>query len=113
MLNVDDWQETAVGAKQLEAHLEKRRQNGEPSELSDRSNSDLYMIQAKSINDTSTTDQLTFMVKIDQQDQYIFLRLPFKAVDGDLDQRGVSVELGQPFLLAHEYQSGIDNDDKC
>ncbi len=62
MLNVDDWQETAVGAKQLEAHLEKRRQNGEPSELSDRSNSDLYMIQAKSINDTSTTDQLTFMV---------------------------------------------------
>ncbi|WP_413378728.1 YugN-like family protein [Alkalihalobacillus sp. 1P02AB] len=52
-----------------------------------------------------------FDYKIDQQEQYIFFRLPFKAIDGELDQRGVSVELGQPFLLAHEYQSGIDNED--
>ncbi|KYG33503.1 YugN-like family protein [Alkalihalobacillus trypoxylicola] len=52
-----------------------------------------------------------FDYKIDESDGYVFLRIPFKTIDGELEQKGVSVEIGQLFLLAHEYQGGIDNED--
>ncbi|MCM3762538.1 YugN-like family protein [Alkalihalobacillus oceani] len=51
-----------------------------------------------------------FDYKIDEQDGYTFLRVPFKAVDGELEQRGVTVELGQPFLLNHQYQEDLEED---
>ncbi|WP_100373871.1 YugN-like family protein [Bacillus sp. FJAT-45037] len=50
-----------------------------------------------------------FDYKIDEDVGYTFLRVPFKAVDGELDRRGVSVELGQPFLLNHKFQRGLDD----
>ncbi|WP_088103941.1 YugN-like family protein [Halalkalibacter urbisdiaboli] len=50
-----------------------------------------------------------FDYKIDEKNGYTFLRLPFKAVDGELDQRGVTVRLGQPLLLDHQYQDNLDD----
>jgi hypothetical protein len=50
-----------------------------------------------------------FDYKIDDEDGYQFLRIPFKAVDGQLDSHGTTVEIGRPFLLSHQYQSGLDD----
>ncbi|WP_100405276.1 YugN-like family protein [Bacillus solitudinis] len=50
-----------------------------------------------------------FDYKIDEKDGYTFLRLPFQAVDGELDKRGVMVKLGKPFLLNHKYQDDLDD----
>lgn len=50
-----------------------------------------------------------FDYKIDEEVGYTFLRLPFQAIDGELDQRGVTVQLGQPFLLNHKFQRGLDD----
>ncbi len=46
----------------------------------------------------------------DDGDSYYFFRLPFQAVKGEIDQKGVIVELGKPFLLAHDYKD--DEDDR-
>ncbi|MCL7749902.1 YugN-like family protein [Halalkalibacter alkaliphilus] len=54
-------------------------------------------------------DHGCFDYKIDEEDGYTFLRLPFRAIDGELDQRGVTVQLGTPFLLNHKYQDGLDD----
>ncbi|RFU70810.1 hypothetical protein D0469_05030 [Peribacillus saganii] len=51
-----------------------------------------------------------FDYKINEQNGYQFLRIPFEAADGQLDERGVTVRLGKPFLLAHQYQDGLDED---
>ncbi|WP_216830952.1 YugN-like family protein [Alkalihalobacterium elongatum] len=51
-----------------------------------------------------------FDYKVDQTvGNYVFLRVPFKAVDGELDQKGVKVELGKPFLLNHDFQESLDD----
>ncbi|MEB1807220.1 MAG: YugN-like family protein [Bacillaceae bacterium] len=51
-----------------------------------------------------------FDYKINQTvGNYIFLRVPFTAVDGELDQKGVKVELGRPFLLNHDFQESLDD----
>ena len=47
--------------------------------------------------------------KIDDKVGYQFLRVPFVSVDGQLDDHGATVELGRPFLLAHKYQVGLDD----
>ena len=52
-------------------------------------------------------DHGSFDYQIEEGGAYIYLRLPFTAVKGALDERGTEVELNQPFLLAHEYQNGI------
>ncbi|MDQ0270909.1 YugN-like family protein [Cytobacillus purgationiresistens] len=54
-------------------------------------------------------DQGAFDYKIDAQDGYHFLRVPFKAIDGQLDTSNCTVELGRPFLLSHIYQDGQDD----
>ncbi|MBA4536051.1 YugN-like family protein [Bacillus aquiflavi] len=54
-------------------------------------------------------DHGSFDYKIDEQTGYQFLRLPFKAIDGQLDSRGVTVEFERPFLLSHKYQRGLDD----
>lgn len=54
-------------------------------------------------------DHGAFDYKMNDDGSYQFLRLPFKAVDGQLDARNCTVELGKPFLLSHVYQSGLDD----
>lgn len=51
-----------------------------------------------------------FDYKIDDEVGYQFLRVPFEAIDGQLDSLGTTVEIGRPFLLSHKYQIGIDED---
>ncbi|TLS38889.1 YugN-like family protein [Pseudalkalibacillus caeni] len=50
-----------------------------------------------------------FDYKIDDEDGYLFLRVPIEAVKMQLDQDGAVVKIGQPFLLAHIYQEGLDD----
>lgn len=50
-----------------------------------------------------------FDFKIDDRVGYQFLRIPFVAVDGQLDSRGATVEIQEPFLLSHKYQRGLDD----
>ncbi|RFU63734.1 YugN-like family protein [Peribacillus glennii] len=51
-----------------------------------------------------------FDYKIDDSDGYQFLRIPFRAVDGQLDSDGATVQLLKPFLLAHQYQDEKDDE---
>lgn len=55
-------------------------------------------------------DRGSFDYKMSDEDEYLYLRVPFVAVKGSLDVRGTEVELQQPFLLAHQYESGIDEE---
>ncbi|MBM7704653.1 YugN-like family protein [Metabacillus iocasae] len=50
-----------------------------------------------------------FDYKIDDEVGYQFLRIPFQAVDGQLDSRGTTVKFGTPYLLSHKYQIGLDD----
>ncbi|WP_026104972.1 YugN-like family protein [Halalkalibacterium ligniniphilum] len=50
-----------------------------------------------------------FDYKIDEDAGYTFLRLPFKATDGEIGERGVVVQLGKPFLINHKINQGLDN----
>jgi hypothetical protein len=54
-------------------------------------------------------DHGSFDYKIDDEVGYQFLRLPFEAVDGQLDSHGTTVKLGRPYLLSHKYQIGVDD----
>jgi YugN-like family len=51
-----------------------------------------------------------FDYKIDDTNGYQFFRVPFEAVDGQLDSNGCTVALGRPFLLSHQYEDGLDNE---
>lgn len=51
-----------------------------------------------------------FDYKIDDDDGYQFLRIPFRAVDGQLDTAGATVQLQTPFLLAHQYPDDVDEE---
>lgn len=50
-----------------------------------------------------------FDYKINDEGGYQFLRLPFEAIDGQLDSNGTAVQLGRPFLLSHLFQEGLDD----
>lgn len=50
-----------------------------------------------------------FDYKLDDEVGYTFLRIPFKAVEGELDKRNTVIQIGEPFLLAHKYQIGLDD----
>jgi hypothetical protein len=50
-----------------------------------------------------------FDYKIDSEGGYQFLRIPIKAVDGQLDYPNTMVQIGTPFLLSHKYQIGVDD----
>lgn len=54
-------------------------------------------------------DHGAFDYKINDEVGYQFLRLPFSAIDGQLDAHSCTVELGRPFLLSHKYQIGLDD----
>ncbi|MGY4689107.1 YugN family protein [Salibacterium sp. K-3] len=47
--------------------------------------------------------------KMSNEEDYQFFRVPFEAVDGELEQKGVKVALGRPFVLAHQYKRGSDH----
>lgn len=85
-----------------------------PSELEGKS-FDLYKLEQKlkpigyAIGGNWDYDKGSFDYKIDNQEGYQFLRLPFHAIDGQLDVRGCTVELGRPFLLSHLYEAGLDD----
>jgi hypothetical protein len=50
-----------------------------------------------------------FDYKIADHDGYLFLRIPFSVIEGQLDSDICSVEVQQPFLLNHVYQEGLDD----
>ncbi|TCP26592.1 YugN-like protein [Scopulibacillus darangshiensis] len=50
-----------------------------------------------------------FDYKIKEDEGYIYLRLPFQAINGMLDQDGAVVSLGEPFILRHKYRKGPDD----
>lgn len=85
-----------------------------PSQLEGRQ-FDLYKLEQKlkpegySIGGNWDYDHGAFDYKISDDGGYQFLRLPFTAVDGQLDARNCTVELGRPFLLNHVYQGGLDD----
>ncbi|KMY55137.1 hypothetical protein AC623_15410 [Bacillus sp. FJAT-27231] len=53
-------------------------------------------------------DHGSFDYKMNNEDGYQFLRLPFTAINGQLDSPGVIVKFGSPFVLAHIFEGGID-----
>lgn len=61
------------------------------------------------INGNWDYDHGYFDYKIDNRDGYTFLRVPFTAEKGQLDQPGVVVKMGHPFLLKHVYQDKLDD----
>ncbi|WLR41241.1 YugN-like family protein [Bacillus carboniphilus] len=54
-------------------------------------------------------DHGSFDYKMDDHVGYQFVRIPFKVVDGQLDTKGVQVELMRPYILSHKYQIGLDD----
>lgn len=54
-------------------------------------------------------DKGCFDYKIDEEDGYQFLRVPFTAVNGELDVPGVIVRLETPYILSHVYQDELDD----
>lgn len=55
-------------------------------------------------------DRGSFDYKLGDDGHYLFLRVPFTAVKGALDERGTEVEVNEPYLLAHKYEDGIDEE---
>lgn len=51
-----------------------------------------------------------FDYKLANAEGYQFLRLPFNAVDGQLDTAGVTVAFQKPFLLSHVYEADLDRE---
>lgn len=51
-----------------------------------------------------------FDYKIDEEGGYQFLRLPFTAIEGELDVNGVIVRLDTPYLLSHVYQDELNDE---
>lgn len=76
---------------------------------------DLYDLEQKlkpigySIGGSWEYDHGSFDYKIDSEVGYQFLRVPFKAIDGQLDSHNTTVQIGTPYLLAHKYQIGLDD----
>ncbi|WP_409302434.1 YugN-like family protein [Peribacillus sp. SCS-155] len=54
-----------------------------------------------------------FDYKIDDQQGYQFVRIPFAAKKGELDSGDVDIQFGTPFLLSHEYKIGLDEHAKA
>ncbi|TYR78737.1 hypothetical protein FZC66_18385 [Priestia megaterium] len=54
-------------------------------------------------------DHGSFDYKLDDKVGYQFLRIPFQAMDGQLDSQGTTVQIGTPYLLSHKYQVGLDD----
>ncbi|SEQ86828.1 YugN-like family protein [Piscibacillus halophilus] len=54
-------------------------------------------------------DHAYFDYELDKDtEKYVFLRIPVSTEIGYLDERDAKVRLGKPFVLAHRFESGID-----
>ncbi|RKL64980.1 hypothetical protein CR203_23165 [Salipaludibacillus neizhouensis] len=52
-----------------------------------------------------------FDYEMESDGSYLFVRVPFRPVEGEeLDMKGVNVTIERPFLLAHKYEDGLDED---
>jgi hypothetical protein len=51
-----------------------------------------------------------FDYKMSNDGEYYFLRIPFRTEIGQLDEPGVMVRMGKPFVLGHQYKSGTDDE---
>ncbi|WP_226035857.1 YugN-like family protein [Aquibacillus saliphilus] len=51
----------------------------------------------------------SFDYKMSDEGGYQFVRIPFEAEEGSLDSPGVIVRLGNPFILTHVFQAGVEN----
>lgn len=77
---------------------------------------DLYKLEQKlkpigyTIGGNWDYDHGAFDYKLNDKDGYQFVRLPFQAVDGQLDANNCTVKLGRPFLLSHQYEAGLDDE---
>ncbi|MGM9924763.1 MAG: YugN family protein [Bacillus sp. (in: firmicutes)] len=49
-----------------------------------------------------------FDYKMADEPGYVYLRVPFQAVQGALNHEGVVVRVGTPFILAHQYEDEVD-----
>ncbi|WP_261130489.1 YugN-like family protein [Bacillus sp. Marseille-Q3570] len=54
-------------------------------------------------------DHGAFDYKLDDEQGYMYLRIPFQAIKGELDRNGCIVSVGTPYLLHHVYQRGLDD----
>ncbi|WP_257349636.1 YugN-like family protein [Pseudalkalibacillus decolorationis] len=54
-------------------------------------------------------DHGSFDYKLDDDEGYMYLRVPFKAIKGELERPGCIVEIQSPYLLHHVYQIGLDD----
>jgi len=76
---------------------------------------DLYKLEQKlkpigyTIGGNWDYDHGAFDYKINDEGSYQFVRVPFTSVDGQLDSRNCTVELGRPFILSHVYQGELDD----
>ncbi|NHM32568.1 YugN-like family protein [Neobacillus terrae] len=76
---------------------------------------DLYKLEQKlkpigyTIGGNWDYDHGAFDYKINDEGSYQFVRVPFTSIDGQLDSRNCTVELGRPFILSHVYQGGLDD----
>ncbi|MBM0066280.1 YugN-like family protein [Alkalicoccobacillus gibsonii] len=50
-----------------------------------------------------------FDYTIEQHNGYTVLRIPFHTRYGEVGERGTTVTLDTPFILAHEYQEDLDD----
>ncbi|KIL46870.1 hypothetical protein KP77_24380 [Jeotgalibacillus alimentarius] len=55
-------------------------------------------------------DHGSFDLLLEQQGDYLYLRLPFEAEGGELDKDDSTVRMLQPFLLSHQYDPDRDQD---
>lgn len=50
-----------------------------------------------------------FDYKMGEEDGYQFFRIPFTAVEGELDMPEVVVRIDTPYVLSHVYQNELDD----
>lgn len=56
-------------------------------------------------------DHGSFDYQLSNEGGYVFLRVPFEAIEGALDRDGCIVKLGEPFVLHHKYRTEKDQEE--
>lgn len=51
-----------------------------------------------------------FDYQLEQEGTYYYLRIPFFAEIGQLEESGVQVRIGSPFVLGHQYEDGTEEE---
>lgn len=61
-----------------------------------------------SLNGAWEYDHGFFDYKLADDDGYHFLRVPFHAINGDIDSADAIIKMDTPYLLTHQYQNNVD-----